>query len=194
MLPFASQRRIIFQLFRLGSSLLMLFFDANRFVLNPSLHFCFPPSLLLLSYLPLYLSCWRRVSLTRARPATPVFAASSPRRQPPKVDSADDRLQRASAGLGHRLLPGQLAALRHFLSLVNSFAFRVRRTQRYLCFYNALCCVHRRYTVAATEARGGGGGGGGAYRKYRSLGTPPRLTFQARLLHNQENVNTDRYV
>ena len=32
------------------------------------------------------------------------------------------------------------------------------------------------------------------YRKYRSLGTPPRLTFQARLLHNQEDVNTDRYV
>ena len=32
------------------------------------------------------------------------------------------------------------------------------------------------------------------YRKYWSLGTPPRLTFQARLLHNQEDVNTDRYV
>ena len=32
------------------------------------------------------------------------------------------------------------------------------------------------------------------YRKYRSLGTPPRLTFQARLLRNQEDVNTDRYV
>ena len=32
------------------------------------------------------------------------------------------------------------------------------------------------------------------YRKYRSLGTPPRLTFQARLLINQEDVNTDRYV
>ena len=32
------------------------------------------------------------------------------------------------------------------------------------------------------------------YRKYRSLGTTPRLTFQARLLHNQEDVNTDRYV
>ena len=32
------------------------------------------------------------------------------------------------------------------------------------------------------------------YRKYRSLGTSPRLTFQARLLHNQEDVNTDRYV
>ena len=30
------------------------------------------------------------------------------------------------------------------------------------------------------------------YRKYQSLGTPPRLTFQARLLHNQEDVNTDR--
>ena len=25
-------------------------------------------------------------------------------------------------------------------------------------------------------------------------GTPPRLTFQARLLHNQEDVNTNRYV
>ena len=25
--------------------------------------------------------------------------------------------------------------------------------------------------------------------KYRSLGTPPRLTFQARLLHNQEGAN-----
>ena len=33
-----------------------------------------------------------------------------------------------------------------------------------------------------------------AYRKYRSLGTTPRLSFQARLLHNQEDVNTDRYV
>ena len=32
------------------------------------------------------------------------------------------------------------------------------------------------------------------YRKYPSLGTPLRLTFQARLLHNQEDVNTDRYV
>ena len=32
------------------------------------------------------------------------------------------------------------------------------------------------------------------YRKYRSLGTPPRLTFQARLLHNQVDVNTDRHV
>ena len=32
------------------------------------------------------------------------------------------------------------------------------------------------------------------YRKYRSLGTPPRLTFQARLLHNQEDVNTERNV
>ena len=32
------------------------------------------------------------------------------------------------------------------------------------------------------------------YRKYRSLGTPRRLTFQTRLLHNQEGVNTDRYV
>ena len=32
------------------------------------------------------------------------------------------------------------------------------------------------------------------YRKYRSLGTSPRLTFQARLLHHQEDVNTDRYV
>ena len=32
------------------------------------------------------------------------------------------------------------------------------------------------------------------YRIYRSLGTPPRLTFQARLLLNQEDVNTDRYV
>ena len=32
------------------------------------------------------------------------------------------------------------------------------------------------------------------YRKYRSLGPPPRLTFQARLLHNQEDVNTDRCV
>ena len=33
-----------------------------------------------------------------------------------------------------------------------------------------------------------------AYREHRSLGTPPRLTFQTRLLHNQEDVNTDRYV
>ena len=32
------------------------------------------------------------------------------------------------------------------------------------------------------------------YPKYRSFGTPPRLTFQARLLHNQEDVNTDLYV
>ena len=32
------------------------------------------------------------------------------------------------------------------------------------------------------------------YRKYQSLGTPPRPTFQDRLLHNQEDVNTDRYV
>ena len=32
------------------------------------------------------------------------------------------------------------------------------------------------------------------YRKYRSLGTPPRLTFQVRLLHNQEDVNTELYV
>ena len=32
------------------------------------------------------------------------------------------------------------------------------------------------------------------YRKYRSFGTLPGLTFQARLLHNQEDVNTDRYV
>ena len=32
------------------------------------------------------------------------------------------------------------------------------------------------------------------YRKYRSLGTPPRPTFQARLLRSQEDVNTDRYV
>ena len=31
-------------------------------------------------------------------------------------------------------------------------------------------------------------------RKCRSLGTPPRLTFQARLLHNPEDVNTGRYV
>ena len=31
------------------------------------------------------------------------------------------------------------------------------------------------------------------YRKYRSLGTRPGLTFQARLLHNQEDVNTDVY-
>ena len=32
------------------------------------------------------------------------------------------------------------------------------------------------------------------YRKYRSLGTPSRLlpSFRARLLHNQEDVNTDR--
>ena len=28
----------------------------------------------------------------------------------------------------------------------------------------------------------------------QSLGTPPRLTFQAPLLHSQEDVNTDRYV
>ena len=30
------------------------------------------------------------------------------------------------------------------------------------------------------------------YRKYRSLGTPPRLTFQARLLHNQEGANVEK--
>ena len=30
------------------------------------------------------------------------------------------------------------------------------------------------------------------YRKYRSLGTPPRLTFQTRLLHNQEGVNAEK--
>ena len=30
------------------------------------------------------------------------------------------------------------------------------------------------------------------YLKYRSLGTPPRLTFQARLLHNQENANAEK--
>ena len=30
--------------------------------------------------------------------------------------------------------------------------------------------------------------------KYRSLGTPPRLTFQARLFHNQEDLDTDRCV
>ena len=29
------------------------------------------------------------------------------------------------------------------------------------------------------------------YRTCQSLGTPPRLTFQARLLHNQEDVNAD---
>ena len=29
------------------------------------------------------------------------------------------------------------------------------------------------------------------YRRYRSLGTPPRLTFHARLFRNQEDVNTD---
>ena len=29
-------------------------------------------------------------------------------------------------------------------------------------------------------------------RKYRSLGTPPRPTFQARLLHNQEGINAER--
>ena len=30
------------------------------------------------------------------------------------------------------------------------------------------------------------------YRKYRSLGTPTRLTFQARLLHNQEGDNAEK--
>ena len=30
------------------------------------------------------------------------------------------------------------------------------------------------------------------YRKYRSLGTPPRLTFQVRLLHNQEGANAEK--
>ena len=30
------------------------------------------------------------------------------------------------------------------------------------------------------------------YRKHRSLGTPPRLTFQARLLHNQEGANAEK--
>ena len=30
------------------------------------------------------------------------------------------------------------------------------------------------------------------YRKYRSLGTPPRRTFQARLLHNQEGANAEK--
>ena len=29
------------------------------------------------------------------------------------------------------------------------------------------------------------------YLKYRSLGTPPRLTFKARLLHNQEGANVE---
>ena len=29
-------------------------------------------------------------------------------------------------------------------------------------------------------------------RKYRSLGTTPRLTFQARLLHNQEDANAEK--
>ena len=28
--------------------------------------------------------------------------------------------------------------------------------------------------------------------KYRNLGTPPRLTFQARLLHNQEGANAEK--
>ena len=32
------------------------------------------------------------------------------------------------------------------------------------------------------------------YRKYRSLGTTPRLTFQARLLHNQEGPMSTRVV
>ena len=32
----------------------------------------------------------------------------------------------------------------------------------------------------------------GTYREYRSLGTPPRLTFQARLLHNQEGANAEK--
>ena len=32
------------------------------------------------------------------------------------------------------------------------------------------------------------------YRKYRSLGTPPTLTSQARLLHNQEGANAERTV
>ena len=32
------------------------------------------------------------------------------------------------------------------------------------------------------------------YHKYRSLGASPRLTFQARLIHNQEDVNVDRCV
>ena len=30
------------------------------------------------------------------------------------------------------------------------------------------------------------------YRKYRSLGTPSRLTFHVRLLHNQEGVNSEK--
>ena len=30
------------------------------------------------------------------------------------------------------------------------------------------------------------------YRRYRSLGTHPRLTFQAQLLHNQEGVNAEK--
>ena len=32
----------------------------------------------------------------------------------------------------------------------------------------------------------------GKYRKYRSLGTHPRLIFQARLLHNQEGANAEK--
>ena len=71
---------------------------------------------------------------------------------------------------------------------------------------------------ATTLNLGGGGGGGGVsplrfavlcaarvlnapstaclrlldYRKCRSLGTPPRVTFQARLLHNQEGANAEK--
>ena len=29
------------------------------------------------------------------------------------------------------------------------------------------------------------------YRKYRSLGTPPRLAFRAQFLHNQEGANAE---
>ena len=36
--------------------------------------------------------------------------------------------------------------------------------------------------------------GDAKYRKYRSFGTIPRLPLQARLLHSQEDVETDRYV
>ena len=37
-----------------------------------------------------------------------------------------------------------------------------------------------------------GKGGTGVYRKDQSLGTLPRLTFQARLLHNQEGANAEK--
>ena len=40
--------------------------------------------------------------------------------------------------------------------------------------------------AAACSRSGEVAGKEGAVHKYRSLGAPPRLTFQARLLHNEE--------